>query len=145
MDEIVELVDDQRDDQIVKLRLTGVGVRAIAKQFSISTAEVERVIDRMLAHIDAGFRVRTARLELERLDLLHRAYFAKALSGDTAAGQLLVRIAERRSALLALDSPIRVDIVERQHEVTPAPTSTDRIRAAIDRLTGPSPPAGKSH
>ncbi len=143
MDEIVELVDEQRDDQIVKLRLTGASVRAIAKQFSISTAEVERVIDRMLAHIDAGFRVRTARLELERLDLLHRAYFAKALSGDTAAGQLLVRIAERRSALLALDSPVRVDIIERQREIEPRQSSTARLRAALDRLT--SQTAGKSH
>ena len=87
--------------------------------------------------------MRTVALELERLDALHLKFYRQALSGDTAAGSLLVKISERRAALLALDSPIKVDIVELQREVLPKPTSTERLMAALDQIAGkqlPPPP-----
>ncbi|WP_454617529.1 hypothetical protein [Bradyrhizobium cenepequi] len=144
MADYAQIGDYAHDDEILKLRVAGLSVRSIARRFAISVDAVDDALGRVMARLDNHHRVRAAQIELERLDFLHRAQFAKAMQGDTAATNTCVRISERRAALLALDSPVRVDIVERSREATPAPSSTERIRAAIDRLTGPQrhdPPA----
>ena len=49
---------------------------------------------------------------------------------------LLTKIMERRSCLLGLNSPVRVDaqlLIDGEQGRQP-PTSTERIRAAIDRI-----------
>lgn len=147
MDNAVEIADYAHDDEILKLRVGGLSVRSIARRFAISDAAVDAALGRVLARLDNHHRVRTAQIELERLDFLHRAQFAKAMQGDTAATNTCVRISERRSALLALDSPVRVDIVERSREAEPVPNSTERIRRTIDALIGAPPrdPETKPH
>ena len=51
---------------------------------------------------------------------------------DAQAGLLVVKILERRSLLLGLDSPQKLDIV--QVEAQQAPTRHDRIKAVLMNL-----------
>jgi hypothetical protein len=140
MNDVVEVLDQERDDRILKMRLVGASIRTIARENQCTIPEVNAVIDRLLDQIDNKYRMRTIAIELERLDHLHRAYFTKALQGDTAAGQLLIRIGERRAALLALDSPVRVDVISLQQEAAPTPTS-DRPHRGGDQ--SPAQQAGR--
>jgi hypothetical protein len=80
---------------------------------------------------------RTLALELMRLDQLEMAFEGKAIrDGDVAAGALLVKVAERRATLLGLNAPIGHAVAVIQHEPENKPTSTERLRAAIDRIRG---------
>ena len=80
---------------------------------------------------------RTLALELSRLDELEEAFRDKAIvDRDVASGALLVRIAERRATLLGLNPPLGHAVQVIQHEPQNKPTSTERLRAAIDRIRG---------
>ena len=46
-------------------------------------------------------------LELERLDRLHEALWPRAIGGDDAALDRLLRVIDRRVRLLGLDAPAR--------------------------------------
>src|SRR5689334_22743977 len=100
------LVDDDLDTEILKHRLIGVSVNRIARRFRITKYEVEAALERTLPQVDNPMRLKAIKLELERLDQLIRPFFAKALEGDTAAASIMVKLSERRSALLGLDSPL---------------------------------------
>jgi len=47
-------------------------------------------------------------IELDRLDELHRAIWDKAVGGDLAAFDRVLKRMERRAKLLALDAPAKV-------------------------------------
>lgn len=48
------------------------------------------------------------KLELARLDRMFRAYWPKVIQGDIQAGNLVLKIADRRARLLGLDMPVKV-------------------------------------
>ena len=80
---------------------------------------------------------RTLALELLRLDELEEAFRGKAIvDRDVASAALLVRIAERRATLLGLNPPLGHAVQVIQHEPKNKPSSTERLRAAIDRIRG---------
>ena len=86
-----------------------------------------------------SFLRRTLALELIELDQLLRD---KALEDrDVGSGLLLLKVAERRATLLGMKGHA-VQII--QHEPAAAQTSTDKIRAAIDRIRGKSLPRPES-
>ncbi len=103
------LVSLQREQEAVRLRMAGKSYRAIAAELGISTTHVFRLVDQALSRIqqesEAEVRV-LQRLELERLDELHKALWPLA-TGDhpscRAAG-LLLRISEQRFKLLGLEN-----------------------------------------
>jgi hypothetical protein len=97
----------EQDDGLLDQRLRGHNSRSIAKRFRCDVADVDAAVDR-LPEIDNVFRVRSLKLELERLDRLLQPFYEKALAGDYNAGMLAVKISERRCALLGIDSPIRI-------------------------------------
>jgi hypothetical protein len=61
---------------------------------------------------------------------------------DVAAGVLMVKIAEGRATLLGLNPPTGAMVAIVQHPPSETMTSTDKIRAAFDRIRGKrlSPP-----
>jgi hypothetical protein len=134
MGEVVELVD--RDEQILKLRLKGESVFKIAKQFKIAEKEVLDALDRRLPSIDAAARVRMLNLDLERLAALGAVFDAKALDGDPQAAMISIKLVERRSAMMGFDVPVsvRIDAQRQADAVSPRPSGTDRILAAIERI-----------
>jgi hypothetical protein len=95
------------------------------------------------AWLDNPMRLNAIKLELERLDQLIRPFFAKALEGCTASASVMVRLSQRRSELLGLDAPLRIDAT--LIEVREAPTSTEKWQAAIDQLVGKPAPSEQSH
>jgi len=48
-------------------------------------------------------------MEATRLDALQQAYWRPALDGDVKAATILLKLMERRSKLLGLDQPIKVE------------------------------------
>jgi hypothetical protein len=136
-------VDDVTAFEMFKLRVIGRSWRRIAKQFDCDEATVQRAIDRMLPVIDTQMRVRMHGLELERLDELTEAVHPLAVKGDLAAMAMDIKISERRSNLAGLDAPQRLDMQLVEAAAKPPETTTDRIRAALDRIAAMRPTNGK--
>ena len=124
------------DDEIVQQRVSGRSARAIARAQGCTLAEVTRVLDRFTeTTIDDKTRKHTLALELARLDELQETFYARALEGDVACGALITKIIERRCVMLGLYTPqtATLQIIEAE---APRETSTERLRAAIDRIRG---------
>ena len=126
-------MNQQRQDLIIHKR-----VRRIADDYGCTIAEVHAVLDHHPIEIDRDkYLKRTLALELSRLDELEEAFRDKAIvDRDVASGALLVRIAERRATLLGLNPPLGHAVQVIQHEPENKPSSTERLRAAIDRIRG---------
>ena len=107
--------DDGRDDFILQERLSGKSARAISKQLRCTVGEVNAALDRTLPILDNAARLRHISLDLSRLDELLKVFFALAIEKEDAeAGLLCVKIMERKSALLGLDQPVKLDVISVQ-------------------------------
>ena len=124
------------DDTIIQQRVSGRSARAIARAQGCTLTEVSRVLDRFTeTTIDDKTRKHTLALELARLDELQETFYARALEGDVACGALITKIIERRCTMLGLYTPqtATLQIIEAE---APRETSTERLRAAIERIRG---------
>jgi len=124
------------DDTIIQQRVSGRSARAIAKAQATTVAEVNQALDRFTeTTIDDKVRRHTLALELARLDELQETFYARALEGDVACGALITKIIERRCVILGLYTPqtATLQVIEAE---APRETSTERLRAAIDRIRG---------
>jgi hypothetical protein len=124
------------DDEIVQQRVSGRSARAIARAQGCTLTEVNRVLDCFTeTTIDDKTRKHTLALELARLDELQETFYARALEGDVACGALITKIIERRCVMLGLYTPqtATLQIIEAE---APRETSTERLRAAIERIRG---------
>jgi hypothetical protein len=129
-----ETIDPDRDEQMFQERLTGTSIRTIARRFRVSEGEVRNAIGRVCAPVNEQLRKHTLEIELERMDDLLRPFYLEARDGNVAAAAICVKISERRARFLGIDAPVQVDPVALTAAATPAQTSTDRIRAALDRI-----------
>ena len=123
-------------DEVIRQRISGRSARAIAKAQGCTLTDVNRVLDRFTeTTIDDKVRKHTLALELARLDELQETFYARALEGDVACGALITKIIERRCVMLGLYTPqtATLQIIEAE---APRETSTERLRAAIDRIRG---------
>ena len=127
--------DESRDDFILQERLSGRFARSISKELHCSTADVDASLDRTLPKITNEAKRRMAALDLDRLDGLIEVFYKRAIEKvDAQAGLLVVKILERKAALLGLDSPQKLDIVQVQQ----APSSYDRITSVLLSLKYPN-------
>jgi hypothetical protein len=144
MTEVEVVTEEARDALIYDRRVRGDTVRSIAEHFRLSIAEINSAIDRRMPKIDNAYRARAVALSLDRLDALETVYQAKALDGDHPSAFIVLRIEERRGAILGTDSPIRVDPIQLIEVAGPKPNSTEELRAALPRLRAngakPAPP-----
>jgi len=125
--------DDVRDDFILQERLSGKSARAISKQLRCTVGEVDAALDRVLPKIDNDARRRHVSLDLNRLDGLLETFYKRAIENvDAQAGLLCVKIMERKAAMLGLDSPQKLDVI--QVQAKDAPSSHERIKAAIMQM-----------
>jgi len=124
------------DEAIIQQRIVGRSARAIARAQGCTLAEVSKVLDRFTeTTIDDKTRKHTLALELARLDELQETFYARALEGDVACGALITKIIERRCVMLGLYTPQTATLQVIEGEA-PRETSTERLRAAIDRIRG---------
>jgi DNA-binding transcriptional MerR regulator len=124
-------MDEKRRDLILHKR-----VRRIADEHGCSVADVNAVLDHHPIETNRDEYLRRAlALELLHLDELEEAFRDKALvDRDVASGVLLVKVSERRSALLGLNAPTGHAVRVVQHASANAPTGTDKLEAAIEAL-----------
>jgi hypothetical protein len=128
---------------ILQERLSGRSARSISKELHCTTADVDASLDRTLPKITNEAKRRIIALDLDRLDELLKVFFTRAIEKvDAQAGLLVVKILERKAAMLGLDSPQKLDVVQVQAQKEP--TQHERIRAAIMRMVNEAPPAQKA-
>jgi hypothetical protein len=132
--------DEARDDFILQERLSGRSARSISKELRCTTTEVDEALDRVLPKIDNTAKLRIIALDLDRLDQLLKTFFARAIEKvDAQAGLLVVKILERKAALLGLDSPQRLDVVQVQQQ---QPSRFDRLYARMMEIRNEARSAG---
>jgi len=125
--------DEARDDFILQERLSGRSARSIGKQLRCTVGDVNAALDRVLPTLSNSERLRHVSLDLSRLDGLLETFYKRAIEkADSQCGLCVVKILERKAALLGLDQPTKLDVVQMQ--VREAPHEYDQIHAAIMRL-----------
>ncbi len=122
----------------LELRKRGLPFRAIAKELNISKTHAHDLVVRALTEIREDNRkaadlVRD--LEVERLDEWMTKLASRIDDGDCVAIKTALAISERRSKLLGLDAPQRVE-----HSGTIA-LDTDGLMALLDALPGTDDPS----
>ena len=123
--------DDVRDDYILQERLSGKSARTISKQLRCTVGEINASLDRTLPTIDNAARQRHVSLDLSCLDGLLETFYKLAIEKeDTQAGLLCVKIMERKAAMLGLDSPQKLDVIQLQTQQQPS--QHDKIAKVIN-------------
>jgi hypothetical protein len=121
--------DDARDEFILQERLGGRSARSISKELHCTVGEVHAALDRVLPTLDQAARLRHISLDLHRLDGLLEVFYKRAIEKvDTQAGLCVVKILERKAALLGLDAAQRIDLAIQPKE---AETGFEKVRQAI--------------
>ena len=135
--------DDVRDDYILQERLSGKSARTISKQLRCTVGEINASLDRTLPTIDNDARRRHVSLDLNRLDGLLETFYKRAIENvDAQAGLLCVKIMERKAAMLGLDSPQQLDIVQVQAQKEPS--RHEKIAKVINDFWDRMTPAEKA-
>ncbi len=119
----------ERRLKALDLRRGGGSLRAIALQLGISHMQVKKDLDHGLAELlklEVGAHAADRALDLDRLDSIILANWKAAVSGDIQAGQLILKIIERRAHMLGLDAPVRVEAAHSFSE-----ESWQNIRGAV--------------
>jgi len=103
-----------RDHMMLQLRLTGRPYREIAEVAGTNVAEIHRSVMRQLHRVRAAELRDTdlaVVLEAVRLDSIQEAHWEAATTGqNTKSAELILKVMERRSKLVGLDAPVRIDI-----------------------------------
>lgn len=104
--------------ECLQLRLEGKSFRAIAEITGIALATVHARVEAAVA-LEVNPKAEQLRaIECERLDLYLARLNVRIGKGDTHAIQTALRISERRSKLLGLDMPQRIEASVESHELT---------------------------
>ena len=98
-----------RELAVVELRRTGETWDRIARVVGYSNAAgaykaYKRALLRTLQQPTEEMRD----LELDRLDRLQRAYWKRAIEGETRAADFILRVIDRRAKILGLDAPQKI-------------------------------------
>jgi hypothetical protein len=108
----VKITAQERRLKVLELRRGGGSCRAISKQLGISAMQVSRDLGHGLSELlkqEVGGTDELRALELDRLDGLWLANWPTAMTGDIPAGQLILKISQRRAELLGLDAPVKIE------------------------------------
>ena len=95
---------------VLEARMRGATFREIAKQLGVPRTTVHRDYHQAIARWVTPLAEEARDLELARLDRLQHSRWQKALDGDDAALDRVLKIMAQRRALLGLDEPAKIDI-----------------------------------
>lgn len=113
----------ERQAKVVELVRAGYSQRQVAARLSISQAQVRRDVAAIRKEI-TQFAAQTLEafraMEIDRLEQMQQSIFPRAVDGDLKAIDAMLRIMQRRAALLGLDASVRT--VTPGGEDLPAPT-----------------------
>jgi len=136
--DVVEfLTPADRDQRVMQLRLAGVSIRAIGKEFKLTDRAVISALDRALPVVTAVTRARYLRETLATYDYLQTCWYLQAKS-STSAAALVMEISKRRAQLLGLDAPqhVRLDPVQLVAGGKPDENSTEALLRELNRIAG---------
>lgn len=123
----------EREARALQLRIAGASFEKIAQVLGMSNRSVAfKAYERALSRVHAENANQMREIGSARLDTLLTAVWGKAVKGDLAAVDRVLKIEERRARLFGLDSPTRLSI--------DAATLGEEIGRLLDSLGGPPPP-----
>ena len=138
----------ERRQEAVKLRIAGATFQQIGDRLGMTRQGAHVTIKRYLyetakATEESADELRV--LELQRLDALQASHWSDAMKGDIQKTLAILRIMNRRAALMGLDAPVRAEIAN----VTPVEI-VEVVRDAIkdgeqgdaQAPSGPAPSLG---
>jgi hypothetical protein len=126
---------ERRDEAIAEAIANGRSLQAVRKQFRLSAAEIDDVLEKVWP-VDLRARMRMIKRDVGRIDRLVQVFFEKALAGDVPSGLLVVRIWERLHELCGMNAAAKIELIQAPRE---APTSYERITDVI--INSPVPTA----
>ncbi len=103
---------EERRVKVFELTKAGASLRQIAQQLSVSHETVRKDRDAVLKELQKVQIVEAEQyrvLELERLDMAMIAIAPQVKKGSFQAIDRWIRLSERRSKLLGLDAPTKID------------------------------------
>ena len=125
--------DPERDKQLVDLVIGGKRVDNVAKMMACTVADVNLCLDRAAqAYLTPQARVRSIFVDAARLERAQEAVIPAANAGDDKAINCLAKLSERRSSLLGLNAPLRVDPIALAVETSRPLNSTQQLKKVWD-------------
>ena len=103
----------EREEQALQLRIAGLTYKRIGETMGISESGAYKAVVRALRRLNeriAENAEELRRLEMERLNALHLAFWPRARQGDEKAADRILRIDAAVRALWGLDAPIKADV-----------------------------------
>lgn len=117
-----------RRNKAVRLRASGASFQQIATHvgYKSRSSAHDAVMSALQAHWDETAPDRQTLLlrELATLDTLQMAAWKGAMSGDPESIRVVVRIMERRSRMLGIDAPTKIEITDELDREIAALTAT---------------------
>jgi hypothetical protein len=126
--------DDEVDRKILALRLAGVSIRKIGREYSLSDKQVNESLDRSLPTLSDEMRIQLFKIDLQRLDELTTYWWQQAKSGSAVGTTLVVKLMERRSQMLGSDVAPHMRVQVIQQGAGPQEGSTQLLIAEIERI-----------
>jgi hypothetical protein len=124
----------------------GLSVEKAAQRFCVPADDVRKILKDEIARCRDGEYLREAwTLADRRLAAVELKFYNKALEGegDPHAAIVFVKTSERRATLNGANMP-QAHILQVVNSPPETQTSTERIRAAIDRIRGSSKPPSEA-
>jgi hypothetical protein len=131
----------ERDQQMLQLRLAGVSITTIASRYKVKPKTVMTALDSLLPSLNNETRARYLKESIAACDLLTSWWWAQSRTSLGAAA-LILKIQERRAALLGLDTPAQVRVDLAVAGAGPQQSSTAELLEALDRIAGEKPASG---
>jgi hypothetical protein len=100
----------ERERVAVMLRIDGLKYHEIGAQLGISDRMASRIVNRAMNRVLREPVGQLVDLEAARLDRLWQAMLPRALAGSARHAEVCVSISERRSRLLGLDQPTKMEM-----------------------------------
>ena len=97
----------EREEQALQLRIAGLTYRCIGEEMGISESGAYKAVARALRRLNeriAESAEELRRIEMERLNALHLAFWPRAEKGDEKAADRILRIGAAIRALWGLDA-----------------------------------------
>lgn len=125
----------ERALQALDLRKAGMSYSQIGKVIGMTKMGVSRAVSEILRTTAQEPADEVRQLEVERLDTLLRGVWPKAVAGDVHSVDRVLKIIERRSAILGLDAPVKNEFSGPGGGPIPSVTVGVSVRADLPPLT----------
>jgi orotate phosphoribosyltransferase-like protein len=103
-------VTQEHRREALELRKQGMTYAQIGVGLQCSTSNAHKLVTTAIAEIPREAALDVRELELARLDVMQDALWLQVLKGDAVAIRAVIRIMQRRAAMLGLDAPRQTEI-----------------------------------